>query len=80
MQVVLIHADASPNEINFIPTGVTVRVLSGTWSNHMMLKNDGLIILDNGSEFMNLPGGVYKGTGKFNGLLKNMGGSIKPGN
>lgn len=38
MQEVLIHADASPNEINIIPAGVTVRVLTGTWSNHMMLK------------------------------------------
>jgi hypothetical protein len=80
MKEVLIHADASPNEINTVPSGVTVRVLSGTWSNHMMLKNNGLIILENGSEFMNLPGGVYKGTGSFNGLLKNMGGSIQPGN
>ncbi|MBK7789117.1 MAG: HYR domain-containing protein [Saprospiraceae bacterium] len=79
MQEVLIHADASPNEINIIPAGVTVRVLSGTWSNHMMLKNNGTIILENGSSFKNVSGGVYKGKGSFNGNFQNMGGVMSPG-
>lgn len=79
MQEVLIHADASPNEINTIPPGVTVRVLSGTWSNHMMLKNNGTIILENGTAFKNVSGGVYKGRGTFNGNFQNMGGVMSPG-
>nr|HRD06111.1 HYR domain-containing protein [Saprospiraceae bacterium] len=79
MQEVLIHADASPNEINTIPTGVTVRVLTGTWNNHMMLKNNGIIILENGASFINVPGGVYKGRGVFNGNFLNSGGKVSPG-
>ncbi|MBK8700922.1 MAG: HYR domain-containing protein [Saprospiraceae bacterium] len=77
---VMIHADASPNEINIVPKGVTVRVLSGTWTNHMMLKNNGLIIIESGANFINATGGVYKGRGVFNGSFQNIGGLVSPGN
>ncbi|MFN8319625.1 MAG: HYR domain-containing protein [Saprospiraceae bacterium] len=77
---VLINANANPNEINTIPNGVTVRVLAGAmWTNTMMLKNNGTIILENGASFINAPGGVYKGIGGFNDNFQNMGGVISPG-
>ena len=45
-----------------------------------MLKNNGTILLEPGTNFINMKGGIYKGRGLFNGNLQNAGGTISPGN
>lgn len=76
-----VHASINPLEINTIPSGVVIVIENGvTWTNSVMLKNNGNIILDNGSSFINIKGGIYKGSGVFNGNFQNAGGTISPGN
>ncbi|MBK8699428.1 MAG: right-handed parallel beta-helix repeat-containing protein [Saprospiraceae bacterium] len=76
--IAMIHATAIPNEDNTIPAGVTVQLLSGIWTNQMVLKNNGLIIIDAGAQFINGTGGTYKGRGVFNGNFQNNG-MVRPG-
>ncbi|MBK9688714.1 MAG: hypothetical protein IPO65_13515 [Saprospiraceae bacterium] len=60
--------------VNVIPVGVTVQVNAGaTWSNSMMLTNNGTITEIGSGNFINAVMGVYKGTGLFNGTLNNSG-------
>lgn len=66
--------------VNVIPVGVTVQVNAGaTWSNSMMLTNNGTITEIGSGNFINAAMGVYKGTGLFNGTLDNSG-IVAPGN
>lgn len=66
--------------VNTIPMGVTVQVNAGaTWTNSMMLTNNGTITEIGSGNFINAAMGVYKGTGSFNGTLNNSG-LVTPGN
>ncbi len=66
--------------VNVIPVGVTVQVNAGaTWSNSMMLTNNGTITEIGSGNFINAVMGFYKGSGNFNGTLNNSG-IVSPGN
>lgn len=66
--------------VNLIPVGVTVQVNAGaTWTNSMMLTNNGTITEVGNGNFINAAMGVYKGSGAFNGTLDNSG-IVAPGN
>lgn len=66
--------------VNVIPVGVTVQVNAGaTWTNSMMLTNNGTITEIGSGNFINAVMGFYKGIGTFNGTLDNSG-IVSPGN